>query len=157
MADLKLDATETEFNPLEAKPTETKPVVTVAVAIAALIAGWGGGEIADTTAIDAKMAKAKVETVSDDFVKAKKETIYDSIKIDTVKGTIDTIGKKVVDVPARLEPIFKKHQCGVADSGETYIVTVTKKDNDSMVYYGVFNPLQRSYAVMKFQFVPKVK
>lgn len=153
MPELKIDEKPTD--PLATKPTETKPVVTVAVAIAALIAGWGGGEIADTKAIDAKMAKATVETVSDKLIPARKIAVWDSIVADTSKGTVDTIGKKLVDAPARVEPIFKKHQCGVVDSGETYILTLTKKDNDSLMIYTVFNPQQTGDAVLKFQVVPK--
>jgi hypothetical protein len=150
---------EPKETPKETTATATAVKEVIKIAVVASVVAWGGDKI-DDAKFEARIAKAKTEMVDEKYVEAKEIIVYDSIVVDKEDPKkIDTIGKKVVTAPARIEPIINKYNFPdyTTAASDTFTVSFTRKRGDSLLYYGVYTPNDTCQPVLKVQFIPKGK
>jgi hypothetical protein len=130
-----------------------KPVGAALVSlIAGLIIGGTGGYISegqiDEAAIEAKLAKAKTEIISEFVIPEKTTESY----VDTVIGGKDTTLTVERVEPARTVPAMTSYNTGISTGlDDTVIVQMTR--GDSIIYHGVFTPPPQRTPILKVQFL----
>jgi hypothetical protein len=123
-------------------PADKKPkTVITSIALAVLIAAWGGTEYKENIDANVALAKAKKDVGIVQIIEQQDVIVTEIVDKDTVK--------KTVTIPEHKRSFYGVYQLPVLEQ-DSIEITATLKSNDSLLFFGKV-VLDSSTFVLKYQ------